>query len=215
MSCIAAALRPRRFEISHYFRLSTASRNLERQRDALKAADCRRLFADKKSGKTADRPELAARHAFLTEGDTLVVPNLNRSAPGGPPVPSNPPPRRQHPDSPGWARPAHLHHIDTQDCPPNQDHFRRQPLFLGSSTPSVCALNASGFDTPSAARRPCSRAAVYCAEVSGTTIPFSRTWSALDHDRCGRRETRFRRRIALEPARARARRCHWRGLCLV
>lgn len=103
MSCIAAALRPRRFEISHYFRLSTASRNLERQRDALKAADCRRLFADKKSGKTADRPELAARHAFLTEGDTLVVPNLNRSAPGGPPVPSNPPPRRQHPDSPGIA----------------------------------------------------------------------------------------------------------------
>ncbi|GAA3515028.1 DNA invertase Pin-like site-specific DNA recombinase [Streptosporangium album] len=39
---------------------------------------CRRVFADKKSGKTADRPELAACHAFLTAGDTLVVPSLAR-----------------------------------------------------------------------------------------------------------------------------------------
>ncbi|MFI6744231.1 recombinase family protein [Nonomuraea sp. NPDC050451] len=36
------------------------------------------MFADKKSGKTAERPEPAACHAFLTEGDTLVVPSLDR-----------------------------------------------------------------------------------------------------------------------------------------
>ncbi|MDX3101692.1 recombinase family protein [Nonomuraea angiospora] len=36
------------------------------------------MFADKKSGKSAERPELAACHAFLTEGDTLVVPSLDR-----------------------------------------------------------------------------------------------------------------------------------------
>ncbi|GAA1773392.1 recombinase family protein [Nonomuraea bangladeshensis] len=36
------------------------------------------MFADKKSGKTAERPELAACHAFLTEGYTLIVPSLDR-----------------------------------------------------------------------------------------------------------------------------------------
>ncbi|MFB9830728.1 recombinase family protein [Actinoallomurus acaciae] len=42
------------------------------------AAGCRRIFADKKSGKNAHRPELKACHAFLTAGDTLVVPSLDR-----------------------------------------------------------------------------------------------------------------------------------------
>lgn len=34
--------------------------------------------ADKKSGRTAQRPELTACHAFLDAGDTLVVPSLDR-----------------------------------------------------------------------------------------------------------------------------------------
>ncbi|MEV0588004.1 recombinase family protein [Nonomuraea sp. NPDC050310] len=42
------------------------------------AAGCRKIFADKKSGKTAHRPELEACHAFLSPGDTLVVPELAR-----------------------------------------------------------------------------------------------------------------------------------------
>lgn len=61
-----------------YARVSTRSQNLERQIDILKAARCRRIFADKKSGKNAQRPELQACHAFLTAGDTLVVPSLDR-----------------------------------------------------------------------------------------------------------------------------------------
>ncbi|MBU3865571.1 recombinase family protein [Streptomyces sp. 4503] len=61
-----------------YARVSTKGQNLDRQIDALRQAGCRRIFADKKSGKNAQRPELKACHAFLQEGDTLVVPSLDR-----------------------------------------------------------------------------------------------------------------------------------------
>ena len=36
------------------------------------------MFADKLSGKDADRPELAACLDYLRPGDTLVVPSLAR-----------------------------------------------------------------------------------------------------------------------------------------
>ncbi|WP_086708926.1 recombinase family protein [Streptomyces antimycoticus] len=61
-----------------YARVSTKGQLLDRQIDALTNAGCRRIFADKKSGKNAERPELKACHAFLAEGDTLVVPSLDR-----------------------------------------------------------------------------------------------------------------------------------------
>ncbi|PSL08169.1 DNA invertase Pin-like site-specific DNA recombinase [Haloactinopolyspora alba] len=61
-----------------YALVSTTEQNLDRQIDQLQQAGCRRVFADKKSGRTAERPELKAAHAFLTAGDTLVVPSLDR-----------------------------------------------------------------------------------------------------------------------------------------
>ncbi|MFI0032309.1 recombinase family protein [Streptomyces albidoflavus] len=61
-----------------YARVSTGSQRLDRQMDVLTEAKCRRIFADKKSGKNALRPELKACHAFLQPGDTLVVPSLDR-----------------------------------------------------------------------------------------------------------------------------------------
>ncbi|WP_434099900.1 Tn3 family transposase [Streptomyces viridosporus] len=50
----------------------------ERQLDSLTAAACRKIFADKKSGRNALRPELKACHTFLDAGDTLLVPSLGR-----------------------------------------------------------------------------------------------------------------------------------------
>ncbi|MFD8386559.1 recombinase family protein [Streptomyces sp. NPDC059679] len=61
-----------------YARVSTKGQLLDRQIAALEAAGCRRIFSDKKSGKNVERPELKACHAFLQEGDTLVVPSLDR-----------------------------------------------------------------------------------------------------------------------------------------
>ncbi len=50
----------------------------ERQLDALTAAGCRRILAEKKSGKDGARPELIAAVEFPQVGDTLVVPALDR-----------------------------------------------------------------------------------------------------------------------------------------
>ncbi|WP_034086729.1 recombinase family protein [Streptacidiphilus albus] len=61
-----------------YARVSTGGQKLDRRIDALTAAGCRRIFADKRSGKDDHRAELTACHAFLQPGDTLVVPALDR-----------------------------------------------------------------------------------------------------------------------------------------
>ncbi|GAB3934868.1 recombinase family protein [Micromonospora vulcania] len=61
-----------------YARVSTGGQKLERQLDALKAAGCRRIFAEKLSGRDTERPELTACLEFMAAGDTLVVPALDR-----------------------------------------------------------------------------------------------------------------------------------------
>lgn len=61
-----------------YARVSTKGQLLDRQIHALTEAGCIRIFSDKKSGKNAEREELWKALDFLREGDTLVVPSLDR-----------------------------------------------------------------------------------------------------------------------------------------
>ena len=61
-----------------YARVSTKGQLLDRQMYALTQAGCIRIFADKKSGKNAEREELAKALDYLRAGDTLAVPSLDR-----------------------------------------------------------------------------------------------------------------------------------------
>jgi hypothetical protein len=61
-----------------YARVSTKGQLLDRQIHALTEAGCVRIFADKKSGRNAEREELWKALDYLRVGDTLVVPSLDR-----------------------------------------------------------------------------------------------------------------------------------------
>ncbi|GED90105.1 recombinase family protein [Streptomyces sp. 6-11-2] len=61
-----------------YARVSTKGQLLDRQIHALTEAGCIRIFADKKSGKNTEREELRKALDYLREGDTFVVPSLDR-----------------------------------------------------------------------------------------------------------------------------------------
>lgn len=64
-----------------YARVSSAGQSLETQLEALQAAGCEKIFAEKRSGRTAsDRPELAKALYATRTGDTLVVTRLDRLA---------------------------------------------------------------------------------------------------------------------------------------
>jgi DNA invertase Pin-like site-specific DNA recombinase len=61
-----------------YARVSKTAQNLDMQRDELKRAGCKRIFADTASGSKAERPGLNQAVACAREGDTLVVWKLDR-----------------------------------------------------------------------------------------------------------------------------------------
>ena len=61
-----------------YARVSTRDQNLDLQIEALKKAGCERIFKEKISGATKERPELDALLSQLREGDTVVVWKLDR-----------------------------------------------------------------------------------------------------------------------------------------
>ncbi|MCG5495574.1 recombinase family protein [Ectothiorhodospira variabilis] len=61
-----------------YARVSTLDQNLDAQLEALREAGCERIFSDKVSGVSADRPGLAQALDFAREGDTVVVWKLDR-----------------------------------------------------------------------------------------------------------------------------------------
>lgn len=64
-----------------YARVSTSDQNLDLQVDALKRADCTRIFTDHGvSGCVRERPGLAEALSSLRDGDTLVVWRLDRLA---------------------------------------------------------------------------------------------------------------------------------------
>ena len=61
-----------------YARVSTGHQTLNGQHDAFKTAGVDRIFDDIMSGTHADRPGLAAALDYVREGDTLLVPALDR-----------------------------------------------------------------------------------------------------------------------------------------
>lgn len=64
-----------------YARVSSVGQSLDAQTALLEAAGCEKIYAEKRSGKTAaDRPELAKALDKMRAGDTFVVTRLDRLA---------------------------------------------------------------------------------------------------------------------------------------
>jgi DNA invertase Pin-like site-specific DNA recombinase len=64
-----------------YARVSSKTQDYSAQVDALRAAGCKRIFSEKRSGKSAtDRPEFNKLMRTLVPGDTIVVSKLDRLA---------------------------------------------------------------------------------------------------------------------------------------
>lgn len=63
-----------------YARVSTRDQSPALQLDALNAVGCERIFEERASGASRDRPELKAALAFMRPGDALAVWKLDRLA---------------------------------------------------------------------------------------------------------------------------------------
>lgn len=63
-----------------YGRVSTKGQSLEAQEQALTAYGVSKLYTEKLSGKSSDRPALTEMLAYVREGDTVVVTKLDRLA---------------------------------------------------------------------------------------------------------------------------------------
>jgi DNA invertase Pin-like site-specific DNA recombinase len=63
-----------------YARVSTNGQDLALQQEALKAAGCQKVYAEKISGARSDRPQLARMLKALEPGDTIIVTRLDRLA---------------------------------------------------------------------------------------------------------------------------------------
>ena len=63
-----------------YARVSSTGQSLAVQLDKLAQAECERIYQEKRSGRTAGRPEFQACMNYLREGDTLVITKLDRLA---------------------------------------------------------------------------------------------------------------------------------------
>jgi len=63
-----------------YARVSSTGQSLEVQLSKLNNEACDRIYQEKRSGKTADRPEFQSCMNYLREGDTLIITRLDRLA---------------------------------------------------------------------------------------------------------------------------------------
>ena len=63
-----------------YARVSTLDQNPELQIEALKEAGCQKIYVERISGATKDRPQLKEALNYTRENDTLVVWKLSRLA---------------------------------------------------------------------------------------------------------------------------------------
>lgn len=63
-----------------YVRVSTAEQNTERQEVLMQELGVEKIYVDKMSGKTKDRPALEEMMAFVREGDTVIVESISRFA---------------------------------------------------------------------------------------------------------------------------------------
>ena len=63
-----------------YVRVSSTGQSLEVQLEKLNQSKCDRIYQEKRSGRTADRPEFQACMNYLREGDTLIITRLDRLA---------------------------------------------------------------------------------------------------------------------------------------
>lgn len=61
-----------------YARVSTEDQSLNLQIDALEKHECHRIFQEKISGKSKERPELKKMLEMLREGDKVVIYKLDR-----------------------------------------------------------------------------------------------------------------------------------------
>jgi DNA invertase Pin-like site-specific DNA recombinase len=61
-----------------YARVSTDAQDLSSQLAELKAAGCEKVFREKITGTTAERPQLAKLMAALTHGDIVITPAVDR-----------------------------------------------------------------------------------------------------------------------------------------
>jgi DNA invertase Pin-like site-specific DNA recombinase len=61
-----------------YARVSTDAQDLTGQLTQLKVAGCTKIFREKESGATADRPQLRKLLAAVSHGDVVIIPAVDR-----------------------------------------------------------------------------------------------------------------------------------------
>ncbi|HEY4043838.1 MAG TPA: recombinase family protein [Rhodopila sp.] len=61
-----------------YARVSTVGQDLANQLAQLKAAGCQKIFREKITGTTADRPQLKRLMSALAPGDVVIIPAVDR-----------------------------------------------------------------------------------------------------------------------------------------